>query len=171
MLSKLGMMDSAEATEKLTAALNGYKLSANDAIGIVDKLVNIDLIAATSSEELATALQYVSSQANAANISFDKLTALIATASETTRLSAESIGNAFKSIIARMQNVKLGKFIDDSGESINDTEKILNSFGIALRDSNKEWRNLEDVIDEVGSKWDSFTSVEKDAIGVAIAGR
>ena len=70
-----------------------------------------------------------------------------------------------------MQNVKLGKFIDDSGESINDTEKILNSFGIALRDSNKEWRNLEDVIDEVGSKWDSFTSVEKDAIGVAIAGR
>ena len=71
MLSKLGMMDSAEATEKLTAALNGYKLSANDAIGIVDKLVNIDLIAATSSEELATALQYVSSQANAANISFD----------------------------------------------------------------------------------------------------
>jgi TP901 family phage tail tape measure protein len=171
MLSKLGMMDSAEATEKLTAALNGYKLSANDAIGMVDKLVNIDLIAATSSEELATALQYVSSQANAANISFDKLTALIATASETTRLSAESIGNAFKSIIARMQNVKLGKFIDDSGESINDTEKILNSFGIALRDSNKEWRNLEDVIDEVGSKWDSFTSVEKDAIGVAIAGR
>ena len=171
MLSKLGMMDSAEATEKLTAALNGYKLNANDAIGIVDKLVNIDLIAATSSEELATALQYVSSQANAANISFDKLTALIATASETTRLSAESIGNAFKSIIARMQNVKLGKFIDDNGESINDTEKILNSFGIALRDSNKEWRNLEDVIDEVGSKWDSFTSVEKDAIGVAIAGR
>lgn len=55
MLSKLGMMDSTDATEKLTAALNGYKLSADDAIGVVDKLVNIDLIAATSSEELATA--------------------------------------------------------------------------------------------------------------------
>lgn len=36
-------------------ALNGYKLGADDAMNVVDKLVNIDLIAATSSEELATA--------------------------------------------------------------------------------------------------------------------
>ena len=43
MLSKLGMMESSEATEKLTATLNGYKLSAEDAMDVVDKLVNVDL--------------------------------------------------------------------------------------------------------------------------------
>lgn len=170
MLAKLGMMDEAQASKLLTAAINGYQKSADDAVNIVDKLVKVDLIAATSSEEVATSLQYVASQANAANISLDKMIGLISTTSETTRLSAETIGNAWKSILARMQNVKLGKFLDDDGESLNDTEKILNSFGIALRDTNREWRNMEDVLDEVASKWDSFTSVEKDAIGVAISG-
>ena len=43
MLSTLGMMESAEATEKLTAVLNGYKLGAEDAAGVVDKLVGVDL--------------------------------------------------------------------------------------------------------------------------------
>lgn len=170
MLAKLGMMDEAQASKLLTAAINGYQKSADDAVNIVDKLVKVDLIAATSSEEVATSLQYVASQANAANISLDKMIGLISTTSETTRLSAETIGNAWKSILARMQNVKLGKFLDDDSESLNDTEKILNSFGIALRDTNREWRNMEDVLDEVASKWDSFTSVEKDAIGVAISG-
>lgn len=67
---------------------------------------------------MATSLQYVSSQANLANVSLDKMIGLIATTSETTRLSAETIGNAWKSILSRMQNVKLGKFIDDDGEAI-----------------------------------------------------
>lgn len=43
MLSKLGMMDANEATEKLTATLNGYKFSASQATDVVDKLVNVDL--------------------------------------------------------------------------------------------------------------------------------
>ena len=113
----------------------------------------------------------MASQAELANVSLDKMIGLVATTSETTRLSAETIGNAWKSILSRIQNVKLGKFIDDDGEAINDTEKILSEFNIALRDSNREWRNTEDVIDEVASKWEDFTSVEKDAISVAIAGK
>lgn len=43
MLSKVGMIDAAESTELMTAALNGFKLSADDAMGIVDKLSAVDL--------------------------------------------------------------------------------------------------------------------------------
>lgn len=39
-MSKLGNMDSADSTEKLTATLNGFKLEASDAMGVVDKLVD-----------------------------------------------------------------------------------------------------------------------------------
>ena len=60
MLSKVGAIEASEATEKLTAVMNGYKLSVEEATDVVSKLVNIDLIAATSSEEIATALQRVS---------------------------------------------------------------------------------------------------------------
>lgn len=119
MLAKLGLMESSEATQQLTAILNGYKMQTSEATDVVSKLVNIDLLAATSTEELATALQRVASMANASGISLDKMIGYIGTASETTRLSAETIGNSWKSILSRIQNVKAGKNIDDMGESIN----------------------------------------------------
>lgn len=73
MLSKLGAIEASDATEKLTAVMNGYKLSVEDASNVVDKLVGIDLIAATSTEELATALQYVSQRDTLNSLNCGKL--------------------------------------------------------------------------------------------------
>lgn len=52
-------MDSAEATELLTSTMNGYKLSVEETLEVVDKLSALDLEYATSSAEIATSLQYV----------------------------------------------------------------------------------------------------------------
>ena len=57
-LSKLALIDSAEATEYLTSALKGYKLEASDVIGVIDQLVAIDLKAATSAGDMAEAIKY-----------------------------------------------------------------------------------------------------------------
>lgn len=95
---------------------------------------------------------------------------LIAVGSETTRLSAETIGNTWKSVLARMEQVKAGANIDEEGEAINNVEKVLNKFGIQLRDSTSEFRNMEDVLDEVGNKWNTFDSVAQAQIATAIAG-
>jgi hypothetical protein len=42
-LSKVGMVESAEAQEYLTSAMKGYQLSVQDSLGIVDKLASVDL--------------------------------------------------------------------------------------------------------------------------------
>lgn len=96
--------------------------------------------------------------------------ALITVGSETTRLNAETIGQAWRTLISRFTNVKLGKYVSEEGEDLNNVETILKQFGITLRDSSNEWRNLGEVIDEIGSKWDSFSSVEKSAIATQVAG-
>ena len=164
-------MDSAQSTELMTAALNGFKLSASDAMGVVDKFSALDLKYATSAEEIATALQYVASSAGLAGVGIDKMSALITVASSVTRLSAETIGNAWKSVTARMQNIKIGKFVDDdTSEALNDVEKVLNKLGIKLRDTNDSWRNMEDVLDDVGKKWNTYTDIEKSALATSIAG-
>ncbi len=90
-LSKVGAMESSQATELLTSSLNGYKLEAKDAMTVVDKISAIDLAAATSSYELATALSRTANSANDAEVSFDKLLAMIGTTSSVTRKSAETI--------------------------------------------------------------------------------
>lgn len=94
MLSKIGMLGSAEATEYLTSTINGYHLSVEEAVEVVDKLTAVDLEFATSAGELATALQYVAATAESSGLGLDRLIGLIAVGSENTRLSAEMIGNA-----------------------------------------------------------------------------
>lgn len=90
-LSKVGAMESAEATELLTSTLNGYKMAAEDSMGVVDKISAIDMAAATSSEELMVALSRTANSADDAGVSFDKLLAMIATTSSVTRKSASTI--------------------------------------------------------------------------------
>ncbi len=76
--------------------------------------------AATSSEELAIAFSRTANSANDVGIPFEQLAALITTVSETTRKSASTIGESFKTLAARYANVKLGLFYDDeTGEPIN----------------------------------------------------
>ena len=169
-LSKVGAMESAEATQLLTSTLNGYKFSAEEAMNVVDKVSAIDMAAATSSEELMTALARTANSAEDAGVSFDKLLAMIGTVSSVTRKSASTIGESFKTIFARLSNVAAGKNIDDEGESLNDVETSLNKMGIALRSSQNEWRNFEDVLEEVAGKWGSFTSTQQSQIATAIAG-
>lgn len=52
----------------------------------------------------------------------------------------------------------------------NDTEKVLNKLGIALRTSETEWRDMWDVMNEIGTKWDDYNEMQKNAIVVAQAG-
>ena len=169
-LSKVGAIESSEATQLLTSSLNGYKLEAEDAMTVVDKISSIDLAAATSSYELATALSRTANSANDAGVSFDKLLAMIGTVSSVTRKSASTIGESFKTIFARMGNVAAGKDTDDMGEPLNDVEKTLNKMNIALRTTEGEWRNFETVLDEVARRWKDFNSTEQSQIATAIAG-
>jgi hypothetical protein len=92
MLSKLGNMESAQATEYLTSTLNGFKLEAEDAVGVVDKLIALDNQYATSAGELAEALQRTANSAQQAGFSFNEIISYIATVSSVSRKSADSIG-------------------------------------------------------------------------------
>lgn len=169
-LSKLAMIDNAQATEYLTSALKGYKLEAQDAIGVIDQLVSIDLEAATSAGDMAEAMSRTANMAKTTGFEMNELLGMIATMSEVTQNSASTIGNSVKTILSRMSNVKAG--LDDfEGEALNDVEKTLNRVGIALRDNQGNWYDFYDVLDEVASKWDSFSDVQQSQITTALGGK
>ena len=101
----------------------------------------------------------------------DKLIGMISTVKEVTQASDESVGNMFKSVFSRMNQIKAGKFVDEeTGESLNDTEKVLNKIGISMRDTNGQFLSSEKILDEVGSKWKSFDGVTQRAVATAMAG-
>lgn len=169
MLAKLGALSTANATEYLTAVLNSYKIASEDAISVVNKLVAVDNISATSTTELATALKYSASSAAEAGVSFEQLVSYIAVISSTTRINAESIGQAMKTIFARMQDIKSGK-IDEDGLGLNNVESALARVDIKLRDSKDSFRDLGAVLEELSGRWNTLTEVEQANIAKAIAG-
>lgn len=171
MLSKLGQIESAEAATALTSAMKGYKMEVEDSAAIVDKFTAVDMKAAVSAGDIATAMAETAASAEVAGISMDKLIGYIATVSEVTQDGAESVGTFYKTLFARMGNVSAGNFVDpDTGESLNDVEKTLNKVGISLRISETEFKEFGDVLDEVGAAWDTYDSVTQHALATAFAG-
>lgn len=93
-MSNITGINSATVADMLTSALNGFKMAASDAMHVVDVFSAIDLKAATSTQELAEALQRVAATAGEAGISFENVTAYIGTLVDATRLDAGTIGSA-----------------------------------------------------------------------------
>lgn len=170
MISKLGNMESAQATEYLTSILNGFKLEAKDTAMVIDHLVALDNSYATSVAEIASALQRSSNSAQQAGVSFDELASYITVVSSVTRKSAESIGESFKTMFARMENIKLGKMFEDDATNINDVERALSLVNIKIRDTETSFRPMSDVFDEIAQKWSTMNDLEQSAVANAIAG-
>ena len=68
MLAKNGMIDSASAAKYLTSAMNGYKVSAEDAVTIVDKLSKLDSSAAITAGGLSEAMAQTAVTASDAGV-------------------------------------------------------------------------------------------------------
>lgn len=170
-LSKDAELSSSDASEILTATLNGYQMAADQASRVNDILTSIDLESASGADSIGKALMKVASQANNAGVSLEKTSAIIATIKDVTQDSDESIGTAMKSILSRMNQIRAGKFVDsETGESLNDTEKVLKKIGISMRDSNDQFKDSESILDDVANKWNTLDSNSKKATATAMAG-
>jgi TP901 family phage tail tape measure protein len=168
MLSKLGALSSADATNYLTSTINSYAMSVDEAAVVVDKLVAVDNQSATSAGELATALRYSAAAASEVGVSFDKLVSYIGTVSSVTRQNAEMVGQAMKTILTRMQDIRQGGL--DGATGINNVEIALSRVNIKLRDSDVSFRDFSAVLEELAGKWNTLNEVEQANIGKAIAG-
>ena len=174
-LSKVGMLSSADATAFLTSTMKGYNVEVSKSLDIVDKFSAVDMVSATSAGGIAEAMSKTASSARLAGIEMDRLIGYIALVGEVTQKDMASVGESFKTIFSRMGNVKLGQLVDEDGNDIttqiSDVEKVLSKVDIKLRSSATEFRDFGDVLDDVGKNWKSFNDVEKNAIATTFAGR
>lgn len=170
-LSKIGMIDSADATEYLTSSLNGFKLSADSALAVISKLNAVDMNAAADAGGIAESMSKTASSAQQAGVSIDQLIGMIATLTDVSQASPENVGTAMKSIISRYTQVKANKFVDyESGDDLSNVEKVLAKVGVRIRDGVTDFRDLGDVLDELAGKWNTLNDVEQNAISYNLFG-
>lgn len=178
-MSRIGAIESADATSYLTSVLNGYKIATEDVMHVVDAMSQVDIESASSVDDLAVALQRSASTASQAGVSFERLLGYVATVREVTQRTASVVGESMKTILSRLGSVKAGTFLSEDLESeytdittyVNDVEKVLSKVGIRLRDTNKDFRDAQDVLDDVAKGWANYDDLTKQSLSTAIAGR
>lgn len=170
-LSKDAQMSSGDASKVLTSTLNGFQMEADEASHVNDVLTSLDLKSASSAQDIGEGLAKVASMSKNVGLSMEKASAIVATSIDTTQSSGDETGNALKGILSRLNNIKAGKFVDsETGEALNDTEKVLNEVGISMRDVNGQFKDSESILDTVADKWNTFDSNTQKAVATAMAG-
>lgn len=161
-----------EVSEQLTAVWNGYKVTAEETEAYVDKLAAVAATTASDLEELSVGMSKVASAAAAMGVDVDKLNGMLSTVISVTRQAPESAGTAFKTIFARMEDLELDGE-DEFGVSLGEVSSSLESMGVYILDAEGSMRDLGEVIEEVGNKWNSgaWSEAEKQALAIDLAGK
>lgn len=175
--SNITGQDMSTVSEQLTAVWNGYQVAnqaAEEGMQVyeeyVDKLSAVAASTASDLEEQATAMSKVASAAYSMGVNFDDLNAQIATIVSVTRQAPESVGTALKTIYARLGDLKVDG-VDEFGTKLGEVSGQLQTMGIEVLDSNGDMREMSTVMTEVAEKWNTWTSAQKQAAAVAMAGK
>jgi TP901 family phage tail tape measure protein len=157
-LVRVAGIDSQQAVAGLTAAIKGFQGAGLTVAQIADKLAEVDTKFAVSTEDLINGLERASASARVAGVSFDELLAVVTTVQERTQRGGAVIGNAFKTIFAR-----LGR---------TDTLKALEDLGISVLDSQGNVRSAVPLFKELATELDKLglKSVEAGNVIQKVAG-
>ena len=169
-VANVTQQDTATVSEQITALMEGYHMSIDQ---VEDSLGGMAVVAAASAadlEELATAEQKVASTANSLGVSHEQLTAQIGTIVSVTRQAPESVGNAMRTLYARIADLQMGETLED-GTTLGNLSGTLADIGINVTDAEGNLRNLGDVLEELQGKWGDLSNAQQIALGTKLAGK
>lgn len=162
--------ESAEkVSDYMTAIWNNFDDGSKSLEYYGDVVTALGAATASSSEEIAAGLGKFASVASTAGLSYEYATAALATVVAETRQSADTVGTAFKTIFARLQGLNLGETLDD-GTTLNKYSKALEAVGVNIKDSNGELKDMDTILDELGSKWNNIERDQQLALAQTVAG-
>ena len=139
-LVRVAGIDSEKAVGGLTAAIKNFEGAGLTVAQIADKIADVDTKFATSTDDLIDGLKRASASAQVAGVSFDELLSVITVVEERTQRGGAVIGNAFKTIFARIRR--------------QDTLQALKDVGIEVTDSAGNIRNAIPIFQDLGQVLD-----------------
>ena len=158
-----------KVSEELTAIWNNFADGSKNLEYYADVITALGANTASSSKEIAQGLSKFAAVADTVGLSYEYATSALATIVATTRQSADVVGTALKTLFARIQDLDLGKTLDD-GTTLGKYSSALDAVGIAIKDQHGELRNMDDILDDMGSKWTTLSKDQQVALAQTVAG-
>lgn len=162
--------DSAEiVSDQMTAVWNNFYNGSKSLEYYADVLTALGAATASSTDEIAQGLEKFAAVAETVGLSYEYASSALATVTATTRQSADVVGTAFKTLFARLQDLELGNTLDD-GTTLGQYSKALEKVGINIMDASGGLKDMDIILDEMGSKWDSLSKAQQTALAQNVAG-
>lgn len=156
-------------SDQMTAVWNNFYDGSKSIEYYADVMVKLGAATASSTDEIAEGLEKFAAVGNTVGLSYEYATAVLATITSNTRQSAEVVGTALKTIFARIQGLTLGETLED-GVDLNKYSKALEAVGINVLDTNGELIKMDDLLDQLGEKWNTISNAQQVALAQTVAG-
>ena len=145
-----------DVTEALTSAIYTYGVVVEDAEKVIAKWMAVQADYPVTAGELANAMKIVGSAARQVGVDIDDLTGYVTAINAITRKSGNVIGNSLKTMFARLPR--------------KETIDAFASVGIAVMKNGTEFRDLDDILDDLYKKWGSMNDVQKANLSTILSG-
>ena len=156
-------------SDQLTALWNNFYDGSQSLEHFADVLTKLGAETASSSDEISAGLEKFAAIGDMIGLSYDNAAAALATVTAQTRQSADVVGTAFKTIFARIQGLSLGETLDD-GTNLNKYSEALQKVGISIFEQNGELKDMDNILNEMGAKWETLNKDQQVALAQTVAG-
>lgn len=162
--------ESAEkVSEQLTAIWNNFSDYGDDFERYADIITALGASTASSTDEISQGLSKFAAIAKTVGLSYDYATSALATLVSATRQTPDTVGTALKTIFARLQGFKLGETLED-GVDLNKYSAALATVGVQAIDANGNLRDMDTILNDLASRWETLTAAQKMALAQTVAG-
>lgn len=162
--------ESAKAvSDYMTAIWNNFDDGSKSLEYYADVMTALGAATASSTDEIAAGLEKFAAVSETVGLSYEYATAALATVTAETRQSADVVGNAFKTLFSRIQGLNLGETLDD-GTTLNKYSSALAKVGVDIKETNGQIKDMDVILDELGSKWQTLSNDTQMALAQTVAG-
>lgn len=157
------------ASQQLTAIWNNFYDGSQSLEHYADVMVKLGAATASSSDEISEGIEKFAAVANTVGLSYEYAASALATVTAQTRESASIVGTAFRTLFSRIQGLNQGETLDD-GTTLNKYSQALATVGVQIKDTNGELKGMDEILDDLGSRWDTLAQDQKIALAETVAG-
>lgn len=153
----------------MTAIWNNFYDGSKSVEYYADAISYLGAVTAASNADIAEGMQAFSAVADTVGLSFEYGASALTLLRDITQQSASTIGNSLKTIFARLSSVVQGDTLED-GVDLTKYSKALAQVGVNVLDANQNLREMDDILDDLGARWDSLNEAQKVALAQTVGG-
>ena len=156
-------------SDQMTAVWNNFYDGSKSLEYYADVLTALGAATASSTDEISDGLEKFAAIAETVGLSYEYATTALATVTAETRQSADIVGTAFKTLFARIQDLELGKTLED-GTTLGAYSEALAKVGVNIKTASGDLKDMDTTLNEMAATWFQLDNDQQVALAKSVAG-